>query len=138
MIEYEQVKSTVAANGISPSATLQSVSTPQLPMTNGSLGRRGGHHRSTGSLQPAAPPPTTAGSTAASTYRGGEITETELLAEARALRQHKERLEQRSKVLEDHNRQLEVQLKRLKHLIDEVYTFQKISVFPTTLTEFLL
>lgn len=115
-MEYEQVKATVTSNGISPSATLQSVSTPQLPMTNGSLGRRG-HHRSTGSLQqPSAPPPTAA----SSVYKGGDVNEQELLAEARALRQHKERLEQRSKVLEDHNRQLEVQLKRLKHLIDEV------------------
>jgi hypothetical protein len=48
-----------------------------------------------------------------------EISEEELLHEARALRQHKQKLEERSRVLEDHNKQLEVQLLRLKQLIDE-------------------
>uniref|UniRef100_A0A915HIN7 Protein detached n=1 Tax=Romanomermis culicivorax TaxID=13658 RepID=A0A915HIN7_ROMCU len=53
------------------------------------------------------------------------VEEKELLLEARTLRQHKERLEERSRVLEDHNKQLEVQLKRLKDLVDQ----QQISEF---------
>jgi chaperonin cofactor prefoldin len=43
------------------------------------------------------------------------------LAEARLLRQHKTRLEARMKILEEHNRQLETQLSRLRQLLDEVY-----------------
>ncbi|XP_044538487.1 dystrophin-related protein 2 isoform X2 [Gracilinanus agilis] len=41
----------------------------------------------------------------------------ELLAEARLLRQHKSRLETRMQILEDHNRQLESQLLRLRELL---------------------
>ncbi|KAJ8266515.1 hypothetical protein GJAV_G00131330 [Gymnothorax javanicus] len=41
----------------------------------------------------------------------------ELLAEARALRQHKSRLETRMQILEDHNKQLESQLNRLRELL---------------------
>eukprot|EP00066_Takifugu_rubripes_P005877 XP_003970225.2 PREDICTED: dystrophin-related protein 2 [Takifugu rubripes] len=41
----------------------------------------------------------------------------ELLAEARALRQHKTRLETRMQILEDHNKQLESQLRRLRELL---------------------
>ncbi len=41
-----------------------------------------------------------------------------LLAEAKALRQHKNRLESRMEILEDHNRQLESQLKRLRQLLE--------------------
>uniref|UniRef100_A0A803Y933 Dystrophin related protein 2 n=1 Tax=Meleagris gallopavo TaxID=9103 RepID=A0A803Y933_MELGA len=40
----------------------------------------------------------------------------ELLAEARILRQHKSRLETRMQILEDHNKQLESQLHRLREL----------------------
>lgn len=40
--------------------------------------------------------------------------------EARLLRQHKGRLEARMQILEDHNRQLEAQLQRLRQLLDEV------------------
>ncbi|XP_048461151.1 dystrophin-related protein 2 [Rhincodon typus] len=43
--------------------------------------------------------------------------DTELLAEARLLRQHKTRLETRMQILEDHNKQLESQLKRLRELL---------------------
>lgn len=43
----------------------------------------------------------------------------DVLAEARLLRQHKGRLEARMQILEDHNRQLETQLKRLKQLLSE-------------------
>ena len=43
-----------------------------------------------------------------------------MLAEARLLRQHKTRLEARMKILEEHNRQLETQLSRLRQLLDEV------------------
>ncbi len=44
----------------------------------------------------------------------------ELLAEARVLRQHKTRLETRMQILEDHNRQLESQLRRLRELLLQV------------------
>ena len=46
--------------------------------------------------------------------------ERDMLAEARLLRQHKTRLEARMKILEEHNRQLETQLGRLRQLLDEV------------------
>uniref|UniRef100_A0AAZ3PJR7 ZZ-type domain-containing protein n=1 Tax=Oncorhynchus tshawytscha TaxID=74940 RepID=A0AAZ3PJR7_ONCTS len=44
----------------------------------------------------------------------------ELLAEARVLRQHKTRLETRMQILEDHNKQLESQLHRLRELLLQV------------------
>uniref|UniRef100_A0A8C1FDY3 Dystrophin related protein 2 n=1 Tax=Cyprinus carpio carpio TaxID=630221 RepID=A0A8C1FDY3_CYPCA len=44
----------------------------------------------------------------------------ELLAEARILRQHKTRLETRMQILEDHNKQLESQLCRLRELLLQV------------------
>lgn len=44
----------------------------------------------------------------------------ELLAEARILRQHKSRLETRMQILEDHNKQLESQLHRLRELLLQV------------------
>lgn len=47
----------------------------------------------------------------------------ELLAEARALRQHKTRLETRMQILEDHNKQLESQLRRLRELLLQVTVF---------------
>lgn len=43
-----------------------------------------------------------------------------MMAEAKLLRQHKGRLEARMQILEDHNRQLENQLQRLRQLLDEV------------------
>lgn len=49
--------------------------------------------------------------------------ERDMLAEARLLRQHKTRLEARMKILEEHNRQLETQLNRLRQLLDEVFVF---------------
>ncbi len=45
----------------------------------------------------------------------------ELLAEARVLRQHKTRLETRMQILEDHNKQLESQLRRLRELLLQVH-----------------
>ncbi|XP_032828779.1 dystrophin isoform X4 [Petromyzon marinus] len=45
--------------------------------------------------------------------------DSELIAEAKLLRQHKGRLEARMQVLEDHNRQLESQLIRLRQLLDQ-------------------
>ncbi|XP_064412021.1 dystrophin isoform X2 [Latimeria chalumnae] len=45
--------------------------------------------------------------------------EAELLAEAKLLRQHKGRLEARMQILEDHNKQLESQLHRLRRLLDQ-------------------
>uniref|UniRef100_A0A669F4B3 Dystrophin related protein 2 n=1 Tax=Oreochromis niloticus TaxID=8128 RepID=A0A669F4B3_ORENI len=50
---------------------------------------------------------------------GGQQDE-ELLAEARVLRQHKTRLETRMQILEDHNKQLESQLRRLRELLLQV------------------
>uniref|UniRef100_A0A8C4WUK5 Dystrophin related protein 2 n=1 Tax=Eptatretus burgeri TaxID=7764 RepID=A0A8C4WUK5_EPTBU len=46
--------------------------------------------------------------------------DSELIAEAKLLRQHKGRLEARMQVLEEHNRQLESQLCRLRQLLDQV------------------
>lgn len=46
----------------------------------------------------------------------------EMIAEAKLLRQHKGRLESRMRILEDHNKQLEAQLQRLRHLLDQVRT----------------
>lgn len=43
----------------------------------------------------------------------------DLMAEAKLLRQHKGRLEARMQILEDHNRQLEAQLMRLRQLVEE-------------------
>ncbi|KAK6473661.1 dystrophin-related protein 2-like [Huso huso] len=45
------------------------------------------------------------------------LCDDELLAEARILRQHKSRLETRMQILEDHNKQLESQLNRLRELL---------------------
>ncbi|XP_067947788.1 dystrophin-like isoform X2 [Watersipora subatra] len=45
--------------------------------------------------------------------------EADMLAEAMLLRQHKGRLEGRMKILEDHNKQLEAQLRRLRHLLEQ-------------------
>ncbi|XP_035377237.1 utrophin-like isoform X3 [Electrophorus electricus] len=45
--------------------------------------------------------------------------EADLLAEAKLLRQHKGRLEARMQILEDHNRQLESQLYRLRQLLHQ-------------------
>lgn len=44
----------------------------------------------------------------------------EMIAEAKLLRQHKSRLESRMKILEDHNKQLEAQLLRLRQLLEQV------------------
>ena len=49
-----------------------------------------------------------------------ELQDEELLAEARVLRQHKTRLETRMQILEDHNKQLESQLHRLRELLLQV------------------
>lgn len=53
--------------------------------------------------------------------------EADMLAEAKLLRQHKNRLEGRMRILEDHNRQLEAQLKRLRHLLEQVSPLTSIS-----------
>lgn len=44
-------------------------------------------------------------------------TDREMLREAKQLRHHKSKLEQRMKILEEHNKQLEKQLKRSKQLL---------------------
>lgn len=51
----------------------------------------------------------------------------ELLAEAKLLRQHKGRLEARMQILEDHNKQLESQLYRLRKLLEEPLTESKLN-----------
>lgn len=53
-----------------------------------------------------------------SNYRDIPMDKEEVLMEARALRQHKGRLEARMEVLEKHNRQLETQLKKLMNLLE--------------------
>lgn len=53
-------------------------------------------------------------------HNASSDVERDMLAEARLLRQHKTRLEARMKILEEHNRQLETQLGRLRNLLDEV------------------
>lgn len=51
----------------------------------------------------------------------------ELIAEAKLLRQHKGRLEARMQILEDHNKQLESQLHRLRQLLEQVWYSQLLS-----------
>ncbi|XP_078471605.1 dystrophin-like isoform X1 [Lampetra planeri] len=73
------------------------------------------------SLSPPPPLPPKGGSAPGTELHGGEFSqpESELVAEARLLRQHKGRLESRMQVLEDHNRQLESQLLRLRSLLTQ-------------------
>jgi hypothetical protein len=49
--------------------------------------------------------------------------ETQIMAEARLLRQHEDRLEARMKILENHNRLLDSQLKQLRNLLNNVGIF---------------
>ena len=55
--------------------------------------------------------------------RNGELSsesrDAEMIAEAKLLRQHKGRLEARMQILEDHNNQLDAQLRRLRQLLAE-------------------
>lgn len=53
----------------------------------------------------------------------------EMIAEAKLLRQHKGRLESRMRILEDHNKQLEAQLQRLRHLLDQVRTYEDLASY---------
>lgn len=50
--------------------------------------------------------------------QNGNGGDAEMLAEARLLRQHKDRLESRMKTLEEHNEQLDTQLKRLRQMLN--------------------
>ncbi len=52
--------------------------------------------------------------------------ETQMLAEARLLRQHEDRLEARMKILENHNRLLDSQLKQLRNLLNNVIGFWEV------------
>lgn len=52
----------------------------------------------------------------------------DVMDEARALRLHKQRLEHRSRILEQQNEQLELQLQRLKKVIDQVCYLKYISL----------
>uniref|UniRef100_A0A8W7JC80 Protein detached n=1 Tax=Anopheles albimanus TaxID=7167 RepID=A0A8W7JC80_ANOAL len=60
--------------------------------------------------------PTSVTSTAASLPSTGG---SDMITEAKLLRQHKGRLEARMQILEDHNKQLEAQLQRLRQLLHE-------------------
>ncbi|XP_063165126.1 utrophin isoform X1 [Candoia aspera] len=51
----------------------------------------------------------------------------ELIAEAKLLRQHKGRLEARMQILEDHNKQLESQLHRLRQLLEQPETDSRVN-----------
>uniref|UniRef100_A0A8D2JAQ3 Utrophin n=1 Tax=Varanus komodoensis TaxID=61221 RepID=A0A8D2JAQ3_VARKO len=51
----------------------------------------------------------------------------ELIAEAKLLRQHKGRLEARMQILEDHNKQLESQLHRLRQLLEQPETDARVN-----------
>ncbi|XP_066879802.1 dystrophin isoform X15 [Kogia breviceps] len=51
----------------------------------------------------------------------------ELIAEAKLLRQHKGRLEARMQILEDHNKQLESQLHRLRQLLEQPQAEAKVN-----------
>ncbi|XP_034970276.2 dystrophin isoform X9 [Zootoca vivipara] len=51
----------------------------------------------------------------------------ELIAEAKLLRQHKGRLEARMQILEDHNKQLESQLHRLRQLLEQPQVDSKVN-----------
>ena len=53
-------------------------------------------------------------------------SEAEILNEAKMLREHKERLESRMKILEEHNSQLCGQLGKLKQYLQEVSCFNNI------------
>ncbi|ODM96852.1 Dystrophin, isoform D [Orchesella cincta] len=59
------------------------------------------------------------GTNGSGNYGSLDPNDTNIIAEARLLRQHKGRLEARMQILEDHNRQLEAQLQRLRQLLDE-------------------
>lgn len=63
---------------------------------------------------PTSTPDDSQGNTLAQANQGQDM-----MAEAKLLRQHKGRLEARMQILEDHNRQLEAQLMRLRQLLDE-------------------
>uniref|UniRef100_A0AAZ3SW76 Dystrophin n=1 Tax=Oncorhynchus tshawytscha TaxID=74940 RepID=A0AAZ3SW76_ONCTS len=54
----------------------------------------------------------------------------ELIAEAKLLRQHKGRLEARMQILEDHNKQLESQLHRLRQLLEQAWLAVGIPIHP--------
>ncbi|KAG9347637.1 hypothetical protein JZ751_005208 [Albula glossodonta] len=62
--------------------------------------------------------------------------EADLLAEAKLLRQHKGRLEARMQILEDHNKQLESQLHRLRQLLHQPEADPRINgVSPSTMLQ---
>lgn len=59
--------------------------------------------------------------------------DSELIAEAKLLRQHKGRLEARMQILEEHNKQLESQLHRLRQLLEQVEC-EEVTVAPPRAT----
>uniref|UniRef100_A0A8C0KB61 Utrophin n=1 Tax=Canis lupus dingo TaxID=286419 RepID=A0A8C0KB61_CANLU len=65
--------------------------------------------------------------------------DSELIAEAKLLRQHKGRLEARMQILEDHNKQLESQLHRLRQLLEQVECVElNVAPVPPTLSSVCL
>ncbi|XP_052869204.1 dystrophin [Anopheles cruzii] len=63
--------------------------------------------------------PTSATNVTAALSSTGTTNGSDMMTEAKLLRQHKGRLEARMQILEDHNKQLEAQLQRLRQLLHE-------------------
>ena len=59
----------------------------------------------------------------------GQDRENDVMNEIKLLRQHKTRHESRVKVLEDHNRQLQQQLAKLKQLLEQVRSFRLLQCY---------
>lgn len=57
-----------------------------------------------------------------------QVNDRDILREAKQLRQHKTKLEQRMKILEEHNKQLEKQLHRSKQLLFNEVNSQIVSL----------
>ena len=55
--------------------------------------------------------------------RSNQFKDNQIIEEARLLREHEHRLEARMKVLENHNKLLDSQLKQLRNLLNNVSTF---------------
>jgi len=70
---------------------------------------------------------------AAAAAAAAAASDAELIAEAKQLSKHKTQLEVRMRILEDHNRQLDAQLQRLRLLLDQVtaglYTLCRLGQF---------
>ena len=92
----------------------------ELEMENANLKEEYNHLKIVGCQMPSMaalnPPDVTLGGM--SVMNSMNSTEAEMLAEAAMLREHRARLENRMSLLEDHNRQLESQLGKLKQILE--------------------